>query len=165
MTERTNRVLAGIGSPSRPRRGPMEHRPAPRWRGAYAYPGRSVSPQDWRGPPGRSGQGRGGRTCPARRRGGRRRDRCAPRAGRGDLRPALADWTEAGMPYTGSIHVLDDAPVSVHGSRRSISIHPVALTGPRRCGRAPQERSVSMTFDSLGLAPEYLRAVADEGYT
>src|SRR3954452_24394588 len=29
----------------------------------------------------------------------------------------------------------------------------------------PQELSASMTFDSLGLAPEYLRAVADEGYT
>ena len=43
---------------------------------------------------------------------------------------------------------------------------PIALTGPReRRGRAPSGADLPMSFDTLGLAPELLRAVADQGYT
>ena len=41
---------------------------------------------------------------------------------------------------------------------------PQALTGPRQGGRAAQELFL-VSFDQVGLAPELLRAVAQQGYT
>jgi ATP-dependent RNA helicase RhlE len=42
----------------------------------------------------------------------------------------------------------------------------IALTGPRAMTwEGPQEPMLPMSFDSLGLTPELLRAVADQGYT
>ena len=40
-----------------------------------------------------------------------------------------------------------------------------ALTGPRTAGWAPSGASLLMSFDGLGLSPELLLAVSDEGYT
>ena len=60
------------------------------------------------------------------------------------------------------------APVSAPGLRgRPIPITSTsAQTGPRSVRDGPrQERFLFMSFDALGLAPELLRAVADEGYT
>jgi ATP-dependent RNA helicase RhlE len=39
-----------------------------------------------------------------------------------------------------------------------------ALTGPRKDAGGPPS-GVSLTFDTLGLRPEYLRAISDQGYT
>ena len=43
--------------------------------------------------------------------------------------------------------------------------HTIALTGPRTAGWAPSGASLLMSFDGLGLSPELLLAVSDEGYT
>ncbi len=56
------------------------------------------------------------------------------------------------------------APVSAPVSTPPISIHLVALTGPRATREGPA-RSTIVSFDRLGLTPELLRAVADQGYT
>ncbi len=56
------------------------------------------------------------------------------------------------------------APVSAPVLTPPISIHLCALTGPRTVRVGPA-RSTCVSFDHLGLTPELLRAVADEGYT
>jgi ATP-dependent RNA helicase RhlE len=56
------------------------------------------------------------------------------------------------------------APVSAPVSTPPISIHICALTGPRTVREGPA-RSTCVSFDHLGLTPELLRAVADQGYT
>ena len=40
---------------------------------------------------------------------------------------------------------------------------PHALTGPRKLREGPS--GVTLTFSTLGLQPESLRAIADQGYT
>src|SRR6478672_1331955 len=58
-----------------------------------------------------------------------------------------------GAPVSAPVHTAD--PDSL-----------IALTGPRAASReGPQELMLSMSFESLGLTPELLRAVADQGYT
>ena len=56
------------------------------------------------------------------------------------------------------------APVSAPVLTPPISIHLCALTGPRTMREGPA-RSTRVSFDHLGLTPELLRAVADQGYT
>jgi len=56
------------------------------------------------------------------------------------------------------------APVSAPVPTPPISIHLCALTGPRTVREGPA-RSTCVSFDHLGLTPELLRAVADQGYT
>ena len=56
------------------------------------------------------------------------------------------------------------APVSAPVLTPPISIHICALTGPRTVREGPA-RSTCVSFDHLGLTPELLRAVADQGYT
>ena len=58
-----------------------------------------------------------------------------------------------GAPVSAPVHTAD--PDSL-----------IALTGPRAASReGPQELMLPMSFESLGLTPELLRAVADQGYT
>jgi len=56
------------------------------------------------------------------------------------------------------------APVSAPVLTPPISIHLCALTGPCIVREGPA-RSICVSFDQLGLMPELLRAVADQGYT
>ena len=58
-----------------------------------------------------------------------------------------------GAPVSAPVHTAD--PDSL-----------IALTGPRAASwEGPQELMLPMSFESLGLTPELLRAVADQGYT
>ena len=58
------------------------------------------------------------------------------------------------------------APVGVPVSYREISEpQNSALTGPRRSAGGPFRSNTTVSFDHLGLAPELVRVVADQGYT
>jgi ATP-dependent RNA helicase RhlE len=62
--------------------------------------------------------------------------------------------------------VLDEALRSAPRSHTvSTSIHLCALTGPRKKREGLARSLYSMSFDQLGLSPELLRAVAQQGYT
>jgi ATP-dependent RNA helicase RhlE len=56
------------------------------------------------------------------------------------------------------------APVSAPVPAPPIPNHICALTGPRTVREGPA-RSILVSFDLLGLTPDLLRAVADQGYT
>src|SRR5688572_28982206 len=58
-----------------------------------------------------------------------------------------------GAPVSAPVQTVDPDP-------------PIALTGPRGTPwEGPSGADASMSFDTLGLAPEFIRAVADQGYT
>ena len=46
-----------------------------------------------------------------------------------------------------------------------IPIQPLALTGPRICCGRASSGAFTLSFSTLGLAPELLRAVSAQGYT
>ena len=104
--------------------------------------------------------GRGARCCssarpPLGRRPGRARE----------LRSERPFAPDRCVEYNLSL-VFDGRSGQRPGPKPLIPIHTIALTGPRRTTReGPQELMLPMSFDTLGLAPELLRAVADQGYT
>src|SRR5206468_13013762 len=57
------------------------------------------------------------------------------------------------------------APVGAPVPKPLIPIQPCPDRAPPRAGGPRQESPFPMSFDPLGLTPELLRAVADQGYT
>src|SRR3989304_1441494 len=57
------------------------------------------------------------------------------------------------------------APVSAPAQAADFDPHPRPDRAPRTNAGGPSQERTPLSFDQLGLTPELLRAVADQGYT